>query len=433
MAGAPALIVERDEDDGSVIQPGPENTNGLANIGEMAPPTDSRPGPRANERDKQYEIVDADDAGRPIQGRQPTEAPLDDENAGDGTLLEQRRRQQAEQTGEQRERQPRRETRAQRHAREREGRDRTMAENARLRAQLEELRQQVNGLEPRLAEIDQGRVQERAANIDRQIQQQSELVNRAYQQFAEATTSGDQAAIRAAMEARDQAFLRSQQLAVEKNMLLSGNPLGDPSLGRLRGNQQEARQQGPAAPPPMSREVRERVEQFSEDHPWYRPDDRAPNGAVRDLDTRIMLELDSAVANDGFDPRTPDYWEELEDRAKQYLPHRFQTSQRAASRAPLDAEPEERIGRSFGGNITPQGVIAQPRQTERRGPPVAGGSDRGPSSGPTRVYLSPGRKDALIQAGALERDGKTVANKEIFQRKMKYYEQYDRDNGAGVQ
>lgn len=52
------------------------------------------------------------------------------------------------------------------------------------------------------------------------------------------------------------------------------------------------------------------------DNPWY-----DPNG--RDPDSKVALTIDQGMADEGWDPKSPDYWEELDNRLAKYLPHRY--------------------------------------------------------------------------------------------------------------
>jgi hypothetical protein len=49
---------------------------------------------------------------------------------------------------------------------------------------------------------------------------------------------------------------------------------------------------------------------------WYDPKGGDP-------DSRVALTIDQALAEEGFNPRTPQYWEELDNRLQRYLPHRY--------------------------------------------------------------------------------------------------------------
>lgn len=48
---------------------------------------------------------------------------------------------------------------------------------------------------------------------------------------------------------------------------------------------------------------------------WYDP-------KGNDMDSRITREIDNAIMAEGFNPSSPDYWDELSDRIARYLPHR---------------------------------------------------------------------------------------------------------------
>jgi hypothetical protein len=53
-----------------------------------------------------------------------------------------------------------------------------------------------------------------------------------------------------------------------------------------------------------------------ESNRWY-----DPNG--RDPDSKVALTIDAALADEGWDPKTSEYWEELDNRLQKYLPHRY--------------------------------------------------------------------------------------------------------------
>jgi hypothetical protein len=70
------------------------------------------------------------------------------------------------------------------------------------------------------------------------------------------------------------------------------------------------------APDPL---VQRFASDFMHNNDWY-----DPNG--RDPDSKIALTLDEALSQEGWDPKTPEYWEELENRLQRYLPHRYTNS-----------------------------------------------------------------------------------------------------------
>ncbi len=55
---------------------------------------------------------------------------------------------------------------------------------------------------------------------------------------------------------------------------------------------------------------------WMERNTWYDP-------SGKDTDSSIATKIDEALADEGWDPTTDEYWEELDDRLTKYLPHRY--------------------------------------------------------------------------------------------------------------
>ena len=131
---------------------------------------------------------------------------------------------------------------------------------------------------------------------------------------------------------------------------------------QLNATKQQQQQQSAGTTPPVDAEVLHHAQQFIKDNNWYDPQGR-------DEDSSIVLAIDAALGRDGFDPRSADYWDELKRRAARRLPERFSAAA-AANRQP------------------------------RGGPAVGSGREHAPESTRREVYISPERKQALIEAGA---------------------------------
>jgi hypothetical protein len=43
----------------------------------------------------------------------------------------------------------------------------------------------------------------------------------------------------------------------------------------------------------------------------------------KDPDSKVALAIDQAMGEEGWNPKTPEYWEELDNRLQRYLPHRY--------------------------------------------------------------------------------------------------------------
>jgi hypothetical protein len=429
MARAATVMAETDDGEyvgaADTVQPGagrPALPDGIGNayLSDLPRGTDSRPAGRPLP-EPDYQIVDEPPQPEVAAEPEPTHrrsARRDDEQtipadaslaetADDGTFLGRRR-----------------ETPAQRRERQRQSRERNQNENARLNAEVHELRQRLEGIEPRLSQFDQARVQQQAADFQRQIQEAERAEEHASGRISEAMIAQDGPNLQKALRDRDNAIMARNQLQVRRNMLLTGNPFGDTTDPAAARATQPAATTQPArtTPQPMTREVRERVEDFVEAHPWFKPVQQADGSTGGDLDTQMALHIDHSVAAEGFQPNTQDYWDEVEDRMRRYLPHRF----------------EQQNGRATGAanGRQPAAQPAQPRQVapQQRGPRVAGGGESAPrQNGANQIYLTPERKQALILSGALDRDGKTINDRAKFGRTVKYYQDYDRANGVAQQ
>ncbi len=64
---------------------------------------------------------------------------------------------------------------------------------------------------------------------------------------------------------------------------------------------------------------------WMERNPWYDPDSG-------DEDTQIAKIIDNKLVAEGWDPASPDYWEELDNRLQKRLPHRYTQSHDEPSR-----------------------------------------------------------------------------------------------------
>jgi hypothetical protein len=73
------------------------------------------------------------------------------------------------------------------------------------------------------------------------------------------------------------------------------------------------REQTIRAPDP---ELQRHANSWMQNNQWY-----DPNG--KDPDSKVALTIDQAMAEEGWNPKTTQYWEELDTRLQKYLPHRY--------------------------------------------------------------------------------------------------------------
>ena len=133
------------------------------------------------------------------------------------------------------------------------------------------------------------------------------------------------------------------------------------------------------------------------DNEWW-----DPNG--RDDDSKVVLQIDRSLVQEGYQPATKDYWDELRVRSKEALPKRFKTASR-----------EDEDGGEGSGN-------GQEKPTGARGPQFRTGGRERPLK-KNEVYISPERKEAMIEAGVW--DDPVLRNKYL-----KSYATYDQEASA---
>lgn len=391
MARAPSVMTEDDDGDDQGIGAQVDVPTGLTGGGDT---------PRARESDGQgaseFTIVETDDDYKPLSG--PGSAPREEIRAEDSG--EETRQPREKLSGAER----RRAQRAAAHRSEAELRT-VRDENARLRAEFDAIK---NTVTPRLDRIDESRYAEQLSGLTREIDSAARTVDDAITRMSDAVAAGDAAAHAAALREHTKATQRGYELAQQRTQLeASRTQPGERDAPRER--QTEQRQTTRQPPPPMDPVVQTKTQDFAKQFGWL-------NLQKPDRDSRIALLIDSEVAEDGFDPRDDDYWEELESRMREapQLAHKF-ARQQSEPRRPTP--PAQR----------------QPPTPERRGPMVGGAGGGSPASGARTVLMSPERKNGLIQAGILDTDGRTILDRTRFDRVAKGYMERDRANGAARQ
>lgn len=385
----------------------PLPTPPLRVVGEASPP---KPEP--------IEVIEVDDANNPIGASAPQPAPqpreqtLAESDQGPQTYLER-------QAAKQRTGRPTYGSKAEQRAAQRAARDRNIRENAELNArlaaqdaELARLRDHLQKtVDPRLIELGTASLQAQLSHVDNAFNQAQSRRNMAEGRLIEAMTGGDHQAMVSAMRERDEAFLAEARLRAQREQMQTAidaqrNPASTHSQSDGR-EQSEVRQPQPQAPqtfaPRISPVAVRYMQDFAAEHEWY-----DPNGG--DTDSRILSALDAQVASEGHDSATPDYWDRLTELGEEYLPHRFGGAQPAP--AQRQAAPRRQAAQ-----VAP----------ERRGPPVAPAGERSAAPGKQTFYLSPDRKQAMIEAGIVDREG-IVVNRTRFDNLVREYMRYDRAN-----
>jgi hypothetical protein len=327
--------------------------------------------PGEGEGEDEIAVVEVDERGQEvaeIEDERPGGQPLgEDERLGDGGQPEGDGRPVS-----------RREQRRLRRQRQRQARSRDRQEIEQLRAANEEMGGWLQALEGNLGSVS-------IATIDGRMNEQAQFYQQAETQLAEAAQKGDGPAMVLALRKRDEASGQWQGLATQRQQLVEA--------GQGRPRQQQQRR--------ISRQVMRRIENFCDDTcSWY--DYKNP---FENQDTRIVHAIDGQVAADGYTPDTDDYWEELEDRVREALPHRFEDERSGERRE----EPRPRT--------RPNGQ----QRPARRGPPTGGGDRERPLAA-NEVLLTPERKKAMMDAGIWD-------NPDRRRKQLLAYKKYDLEHG----
>lgn len=178
--------------------------------------------------------------------------------------------------------------------RRRGGRDRAYVRN--LEQQLNEERRKNDEFGQRLSAVEGTATNTTAAHLDSQYSQASQYYNTAKSVHADAVKNGDGAAAAEAMETMIEAR-EAMSILRQRKEAIKTRP------------EQFRETRDTTQPPPLNPQVQRHFSRFSRENPWYDPQLRNP-------ESRIAKLIDDTLAAEGYDPRTPDYWEELDSRLR---------------------------------------------------------------------------------------------------------------------
>lgn len=237
--------------------------------------------------------------------------------------------------------------------------------------ELEFLRKRNDDLERRVGAQEQRAHKLDLSAFDAELAKAAQEAEMAERVIAKAVAAGNGDDVTQAMRYRDQALARFQQLTFQKQRVAA---------------------QPPQPKPQQIDDLTMRyAQEFIKENPWY-------DAQGNNEDSAIVIAIDQTLGKEGFDPRTPEYWDELRARAARRLPERFESEERSKPKP-------------------------EPRREPRGGPAVGSGREHAPTSTRKEIYISPERKQALIDAGVWEVP-------ELRDRYVKRYAEYDRKNKA---
>jgi hypothetical protein len=228
--------------------------------------------------------------------------------------------------------------------------------------ELEALRRANEELVQRVAAVERRGVSSDMAQIDSGIAEANRVAAAAREEMKTALAAQDGEAMTRAQEAWYAAQRRAENLASLKQRVIRAEQVN-------RAGASAQRQ------PATDRVVVRNAENWASSNPWYDPE-------LKDPDSRVARSLDEGLHEEGWDPRTPEYWDEFNARVAKYLPHRMKRGTVAGSM--------DRQAQAGGG-------------TQGNGGSRTGGSARDTSGGGARAFtLSPERIQAIKDAGMWE-------------------------------
>ena len=202
------------------------------------------------------------------------------------------------------------------------------------------LREQNDALLRRVSAIEGNTLASNVNAIDQRIAQAQADVKQAEAIIARAVEAGNGDDVATAMRLRDEAQYEAQQLWQQKQQV------------------EHVRQQH-ANPGPDPRVVNY-AKEWMDANPWYDP-------SGRDEDSAITKVIDNQLAAEGYNPKDADYWHEL--------------TRRVAAR------------------IGDDGAETRQSPNKRRAPPTGTTREHAPVSTKKEIYVTPERKQAMIDAG----------------------------------
>lgn len=276
----------------------------------------------------------------------------------------------------------RREENKSRRQRVKDARERTERELKFLRGRNETLERRFSQFEQ---DADTRMAGNEAAQIDGHINKAKSDLQLANQVIAQAAEQNDGANLAEALDHRDNIRDNLRDLEEAKGYLA-----------------QEGQRRGAAEPQQLDPRHVAHAQSFMIDHDWWDP-------VGRDQDSQTVLMIDRSLVAEGYEPSTKEYWDELRQRVQKDLPNHFDAGKGSDDDA--DGDDTDDAGKGPSKN-----------NRQNRGPQFrTGGRER--SLKKNEVYISPERKEAMVEAGVW--DDPVLRNKFL-----KAYSTYDLEEGA---
>lgn len=240
--------------------------------------------------------------------------------------------------------------------------------------ELDNLRTEVLSLRDRVANTEAGASRATLMNLQQQKNRLQEYIQEAEAIHSHAVDKRDGPEMLKAQRAIAEAERRIKLIEdFERNRGRQDDGNGRTSSGQDGTSRRQAQ-------PQVDPRIVRAAQNFQKEHPWYQPADPKPSA-----ETLVVAALDARIFQEGFDPLTDDYWDELKDRVRKALPTMFDEDDGDGD----DDDGDERV---------PNSLARRPVAARRRGPPV-GGSNGQRRLNPGEVFVPAIVKKAIQDAG----------------------------------
>lgn len=233
--------------------------------------------------------------------------------------------------------------------------------------ELHFLREQNNELMRRVSAVEGHALSTNAQTLDQRMQEALRDAQQAETIMARAVEAGNGDDMATALRLRDEANRRAWELSQSKQQV------------------EQVRQQ--VTNPGPDPRVRSLAQEWLAANPWY-------DASGRDEDSRITKAIDDGLVAQGYDPKTPDYWHELTRRVSTRL---------------------------NGASAEQEADAPEPAAARRKAPPTGNTREHAPVSTRKEVYVTPERKQAMIDAGVWDEPA-------LRTRYLKAYQAYDKNS-----
>jgi len=199
--------------------------------------------------------------------------------------------------------------------------------NVEKELKLQMLERQNQELIQRLSVVERKTHSADLARIDKAIEDAELRINYAKMKLSEAAESRD-----------GNAMAKAQEMWMEARQQAE-------SLRNLKKSAVQPRQESSIPDPRLQRNAADWMERNS----WFNPDGK-------DLDSKIAKQVDETLTQEGWDPTSKEYWDELDNRLQKYVSHRYNPNtdenpnQRSKPRGIVTGSGRESASRAGGKN-----------------------------------------------------------------------------------